>query len=62
MDLRAICSARHLASLREFVRRVGNLDGLEHHWLLQVSPPAWRADDVVATARLRALVAGLALA
>ncbi len=62
MDLRAICAARHLASLREFVRRVGDLDGLEHHWLLQVAPPAWRADDVVATARLRALVAGLALA
>lgn len=59
MDLRAICVSRHFARLREFVRRVGDPDGRERFWLLQVAPPAWRADVAVLPARLGALLAGL---
>lgn len=59
MDLRAICGARHFARLREFVRRVGDPDARERHWLLQVAPPGWRAEEAVLPARLQALLAGL---
>ncbi len=61
LDLRALCAARHLARLREFVDRVGDPDGRERHWLLQVAPAAWRADDALLAARLQALCAGLGL-
>lgn len=61
MDLRGICAERHLARLREFVRRVGDEGGRARHWLLQVAPSSWRADAAVPAARLQALVAGLGL-
>lgn len=50
-----------LARLREFVDRIGDPDGRERHWLLQVAPAAWRADDALLAARLQALCAGLGL-
>lgn len=62
MDLRALCSARHLSRLREFMRRVADPDAREHHWLLQVAPAGWRADSTVLPARLGSLLAGLACA
>lgn len=60
-DLRARCSERHLAVLREFVRRIGNRDAREHHWMLKVAPASWRADETMLEARLAALTAGLAV-
>lgn len=60
LDLRALCTERHLALLHEFLRRVRDPDGREHRWLLQSAPPAWRAEAEVPTARLQALAAGLA--
>jgi hypothetical protein len=41
------------------VRLVGDPDAREHHWLLQVAPAGWRADEAVMPARLQALLAGL---
>jgi len=52
-------SARHLARIREFARRVGDPDRRERHWLLQAAPASWRADESALPARLRALLAGL---
>lgn len=59
MDVRVVGSARHVARIREFVRRVGDPDRRERHWLLQAAPAAWRADESALPARLRALLAGL---
>ena len=67
MDLRAICSARHLAPLREFVRRVGDMHGRERHWLLQVAGgPTTRCSQLVSRRWWRALdsrdIAGVVMA
>lgn len=59
MDLRAVGTAGHVARIHEFVRRVGDPDRRERHWLLQAAPEVWRADESLLPARLRALLAGL---
>ncbi len=61
VDLRPLCTARHLDRLSEFVARVGEPDRVEHHWMAKAAPGSWQQDETAVRRRIAALRAGLGL-